>query len=421
MSDHRVWFLSDVFYPETEGVAHFVTRIAVALAARFDVRVVSAQPNYSLRNAHCSSNETWEGVAVHRSWATRFNRQWFLGRMCNNVTFCVTVFLYLLRRLRAGDYVFATSSPPMVPFVALVACRLRHAKCILNVYDVYPDIAVVGGVLKEGSLIAKVLCRLQRWLYQNVDSVVTIGRDMQALIQDRIKDTHEKVHVVPLFASTDEIFPLPRMQNKILNDNGLLNNFIVQVAGNIGPVHNIETLLESARLLEDTPNIKFLIIGSGKKFCKLEALIHKEQRSNVVLLSRMPRNESCNILNACDIAINALFVPGMWGLANPSRTYGIMAAGKPMIAMADDGAEATLLVEEQQIGWCVQPGDADGLAKAVRDAYDRRAELTKIGERARHVAETKYRIEEIVYRYASMLSPRPSKTRLTTAMPTKPT
>ena len=403
MRAQRVWFLSDVFYPETEGVAYFVTRIATALANRFDVRVVCAQPVYSVQGTVCQSNESREGVTIHRCWSTRFNRQSLIGRICNNGTFCLALLFHLLWHLRAGDCVIATSSPPMVPFVAAIVCRLRRAKCILRVYDVYPDIAIVAGVLKQGSVAAKILHRLQRYLWRNADCILTVGRDMQSLIRGRINCSCRKVKVIPLFSSTDEIFPEPRAENTILRDNGLLGSFVVQVAGNVGPVHNVEALMESARSLEDTPDIKFLIIGSGKKMPWIDDVVRREERKNIIVLPRMPRNESCNILNACDIAISALFVPGIWGLANPSRTYGIMAAGKPMIAMADDEIEVALLIAEQQIGWRVRPDDVEGLTKAIRDAYDRRDDLAKMGERARHVAETSYSIDEIVSMYASVL------------------
>ena len=403
MSTHRVWFLSDVYHPETEGVAYFVTRIASALAKRFDVRVVCSQPVYSLRDAVCQSNETHEGVAIHRCWSTRFSRQSLLGRICNNGTFGLTLLFYLLRRLRAGDQVIATSSPPVVPLVAAVACRLRRAKCILSMYDVYPDIAVAAEVLNRDSIAAKVLYGLQRHLWQNADRILTIGRDMQSLVRKRINHDGRKVEVVPLFSSTDEIFPEPRRENAILKENGLLDSFVVQVAGNIGPVHNVEALMESARLLEDTPGIKFLLIGSGKKMPWVKDLVHLEKRKNVIVLPRMPRERSCDFLNACDIAVSALFVPGMWGLANPSRTYGIMAAGKPMIAMADDGTEVAQLIDEQKIGWRVRPGDIEGLTAAIRDAYCRRADLGRMGSRARRAAETMYNVDQIISMHVSIL------------------
>jgi len=404
MSEKRVWFLSDVYYPETEGVAYFVTRIASALANRFDVRVACAQPVYSLRDTTYQSNDTHEGVTIHRCWSTRFSRQSLIGRICNNGTFGLSLLFYLLYHLRTGDRVIATSSPPVVPFVAAIACKLRRAKCIISMYDIYPDIAVVAGVLKRNSITTKILQRLQRYLWQNADRILTIGRDMQTFVRARIDNScSKKVEVIPLFSSTYKIFPETREENTILRENELLDSFVVQIAGNVGPVHNVEALMECARSLEDTPEIKFLIIGSGKKIPWINDLIRKEQRKNIIVLPRVPRSESCNILNGCDIAISALFIPGMWGLANPSRTYGIMAAGKPMIAMADEGTEVALLIGEQKVGWRVNPDDVEGLTAAIRDAYEHRVELAQIGERARYTAEAMYNIDEIISMYVSVV------------------
>jgi len=402
MSDQRVWFLSEVFYPETEGVAYFATRITAGLAKEFDVRVLCSQPSYSLRGMRCPSKETYENVTIYRCSSTRFERHSVLNRICNMSTLSFTMFFSLLWRLRAGDCVIAATNPPVLPFLAAIACRLRRAKCVICMNDVYPDLPIAAGMVK-GTLV----CRMMRWmaktLWRHVDGLKVMGRDMESLVRSRLGGKDVAIHLIPVFASTDEIFPAPRTENAILKENRLLDNFVVLIAGNVGPVHNAEALMEAARLLEDTPKVRFLIIGSGKKLPWIKQTIEEEQRKNIVVLPRMPRSESPSIMNACDIAVSALFIPGMYGVADPSRTYAIMAAGKPMIAMADDGTEVALLLEEENIGWRVRPDDAEGMAKAIRNACKCPAGLNEMGERARHIAERKYSVDQIVSKYISMV------------------
>ncbi len=169
----------------------------------------------------------------------------------------------------------------------------------------------------------------------------------------------------------------------------------------MGHPHGIETLAAAVKILEPDEEIHFIFMGSGPKQKILDAMVKNGSR-NLVVLPPRPRSEQSEFLNACDVSILSL-VPGMLGLAVPSRTYNLMAAGKPIIALVSECSETAWVVREEGIGWVVEPGvDFGAVEKTVqviRAAKASRQLLQDMGARARRAAETKYSSEVILKQF----------------------
>lgn len=403
MNRRRLWVLSEVFYPEETGTGHILTRIAGGLSVKFDVHVICGRPSYASKGRYASWNEVHRGMNIERVWGTTCNKDELLKRLANMVTISCSLFLRAMIRLRRNDIVLVTTNPPLLPFLAAIACRLRGAKCVLLVHDVYPEIAIAGGLLRRDQCLTRLLQRCVRLLYRSVDTIVVLGRDMQAMACEKCDKDKHRVVVIPNFADVDTVYPRPRSENRLLRDLGLLDKFVVQYAGNMGPVHDIEGLVQCAQTLRDNDTIHFLVIGSGKKKAWLDRFVHGKNLANVTVLPPLPRHASCEFLNACDIAIG-MFVPGMLGAAVPSRTYNVLAAGKPMIAVTDPNSEVALMLREEQVGWTVQPGDITGVVNAVLDAHARAEAILEMGRRARVAAETRYHPDIIVSAFERVLA-----------------
>jgi glycosyltransferase involved in cell wall biosynthesis len=195
---------------------------------------------------------------------------------------------------------------------------------------------------------------------------------------------------------------MPRKDNRLLLDLGLTSKFVLQYSGNIGRTHGIEQLVNcSERFLED-PSTHFLFIGFGGKKDWLEQSIKERQITNTTLIDYLPRSDLPVSLNACDVAIIS-FLEGMAGVSVPSRMYNIMAAGKPIIAMADSNSELALVIEEENIGWLVSPGDVDGLCGVIIEAKSNAGLLAEMGRRARKAAEAKYSFEAVKTAYLGLV------------------
>jgi colanic acid biosynthesis glycosyl transferase WcaI len=399
----KLWVISELYYPEETSTGHFLTKIAEGLAEHFPVSVLCGQPSYSARGRRAPVREVHSGVNIRRCWATTFDKDVLGLRLINLATISFTIFLQALWRISKRDHVLVVTNPPLLPFFTAFACRLRGAKCILLIHDVYPEVLIATGMSENGALLTRLIYWLNQRLYRNVDQIVVLGRDMKALVAKKLSNDTSHVSIIPNWGDLNEVVPGLRNQNRLLHELDLSEKFIVQYAGNIGRTHGIESLLESVGKLRDSTDIHFLFVGWGAKRRWLEQAIQRNDLRNMTLLPNQPRNELSNLLNACDVAIIS-FVPGMAGISVPSRMYNILAAGKPIIAVTDSDSELALVVREEKVGWVVSPEQPDKITEAIQDARAHPERLSEMSKRARLAAENKYSFDEVIRAYTSLFN-----------------
>jgi colanic acid biosynthesis glycosyl transferase WcaI len=392
----RVWIVSELYYPEETSTGYLLTRIAEGLAAHGPVSVLCAQPTYSARGIRAPATEVRNGVSIRRCRGTTLNKDVLPFRFLNLVTISLAIFAGVMRHVSRGDRVIVVTNPPLLPFVVAAACRLRGARSLLLVHDVYPEALVIAGILRAGGLADRICAWLSRRLYRAVDRVIVLGRDMAALVSQKLPAGSDKIVLIPNWADVDDIAPEPRSANPLLKELGLESKWVVQYAGNMGRTHAVEDLLEAARRLEKTTDIHFLFIGSGAKRAQVEAAVEVEGLSNVTVLGNRARGDQQVFLNACDAAIIP-FMSGMSGVSVPSRMYNILAAGKPIIAVCDADSELALVVEEENVGWIARPHQPERLVEVIQQAR-REAHDPSLSLRARRTAE-KYALAAAIIRY----------------------
>jgi len=294
--------------------------------------------------------------------------------------------------------ILAVTNPPSVPILAMVLSFILRVRYSLLVHDVYPDIMAACGLSSRKAISFRILQEINHLVLLRAESIFCIGRDMfEHLMRIRGTRTGDGIKVIPLWADCKEIQPEPRRSNRLLLDLGLTEKLVVLYAGNMGHPHDIETLAAAIKRLESDEDIHFLFIGSGPKRDLLERMVASGSR-NITLLSPRPRSLQNEFLNACDVAILSL-VPGMQGLAVPSRTYNLMAAGKPIIALVSECSEVAMVVREEGIGWVVKPGEVEDAVRALRAARADQKLLIDMGARARQAAEVKYSPESILSQF----------------------
>jgi len=392
----KFWILSELYYPEESATGFILSQIAEGLAESRDVNVICTQPTYHQRGVQAPAQEIHHGVQIQRCRATSLNKDVLWQRMINFLTISLSIFFKALWLIGRQDIVLVVTNPPLLPFLASLVCKLKGAQCILLVHDVYPEVAVAARILKPDSLAVNVTARLTAWLYGSVDHIIVLGRDMKArALQKMGQKGAEKISIIPNWADLSLIAPTAKSENSLLQELGLTQKFVIQYAGNMGYLHNIECIIESAEYLKDQPDIHFLFLGGGTKKQWLEETVAKKQLHNVTLLPNLPRSEQNTFLNAADLAVMS-FVPGMLGVSVPSRTYNILAAGKPMIVLMEAEAEVSLLLQEEAIGWVLPPGQGKLLAETIRQIYEERSIVARMGLRAREIAETQYSFAQIL-------------------------
>jgi colanic acid biosynthesis glycosyl transferase WcaI len=400
-----LWIVSELYYPEETSTGYLLTLIAEGLAAAGrPVRVLCAQPTYSRRGTRAPAREVRHGVAIQRVAGTTLPKDRMLPRIVNMLTITASIFLAAVRRFRRGDLVLVVTNPPALPFAVALACRLRGARCLLLIHDVYPEVLVASGMAGSGSLITRIVRTANHWLYNAVERVLVLGRDMRDIAVRKMTDGDRRIVLIPNWADVDDVRPDTRATNALLTETSLSGRFVVQYAGNMGRTHGIETLVDAAqRLKKSAPDVSFLFLGSGAKKAWLEQAVRSLGLPNVTILGSRPRSDQHLFINACDVAVIS-FMPGMAGVSVPSRMYNIMSAGKPIVAVADEHSELARVVREEDIGWVVPPSRPELLEAAIREARADAPRRAAMGERARAAAVAKYRFEAIVGQYESMLA-----------------
>jgi colanic acid biosynthesis glycosyl transferase WcaI len=394
--------VSELYYPELTSTGYFLTGLAEGLAESHKVRVLSGQPSYWARGMRAPAREMRHGVDIKRCWATTLDKNIPLFKIINMLTISISIFISALRCFRNNDIVIAVTNPPLLPYLASVACRARRAHFILLVHDVYPEVLSRLGVLKPRSMSESLLNLASRRLYESTSRIIVLGRDMQKIVSRKLSSGQDRISVATNWASTEAISPQVRSKNKLLNKLKLDDKFVVQFWGNMGRPHCIDDLVDAAQLLASDPAIHFLLIGWGTK--KSWAIKEKQVRGleNLTILDPPPREDSSDVQNACDVAINAL-VSGMTGISVPSRTYNAMAAGKPVLAVCDPESELATMVNEEGIGWVVPPGRPDLIAAILRNARHDQDALEGMSGRARRAVDAKYTRDHVLQIYQRII------------------
>lgn len=402
MSKPRLWIVSELYYPEQTSTGYFLTEIAEGLAEAFEVEVICGKPSYSERGTAVTRCEYRHGALIHRMRATHFNKDRLALRVVNALTLALSATLFAAIRLRRGDRMLIVTNPPTLPPVLALIARIKGVRSYLLMHDVYPEVLLATGMIRPGGAAWRAAATFFNRTLGWFDRIVVLGRDMQVLIDRKLVAGHGHVptHIIPNWGDVDEIRPIGRADNSFAIEHELVDRFVVQFSGNIGRTHDVALLLEVARRLEDLPDVLFLFVGYGGQAGSVAA----HGGTNLRYLPRQPR-ERLNAMLACsDITIIA-FKPAMNGVSVPSRMYNVMAAGVPIVAIADADAELSRTVVENAAGWHLESGDADGLEQLIRRLATTlgRDEVRQRGGNARSALFPRYTLPHVIQEYRNLL------------------
>ena len=281
----------------------------------------------------------------------------------------------------AVDGVLAVSPPLTLGLTGVAIARARKAPLVFNLQDVFPDVAIELGVVSNPTFI-KAIRRLEAFTYARADAITVLSTDLRANIEPRV-DSAAKIRVIPNFVDTETVRPLDR-DNPYRREFGLDGKTVVMYAGNVGLSQSLHLLLEAAAALSYEEDLVFVINGQGAQRDELER--SARGLSNVRFVDLQPVERLPEVLAAGDIHV----VPLKRGLARasvPSKTYSILAAGRPIVASVDPGSEVARIVEEAAAGVAVPPEDAEALTKAIRSLVESPATAREMGEKGRAFVE----------------------------------
>jgi colanic acid biosynthesis glycosyl transferase WcaI len=397
------WVASELYFPEKTSTGNVMTRIAEHLALDWNVRVLCAQPTYAARGHKAPRAEVRNGARIQRVRSTTMDKDRPLGRALNQLTITASTFLSAIARFRRGDAVLVVTNPPTLPVVVGVAAFLRGARYVVLVHDLYPDVVVVAGLIDHSSIAVRIARAVNRAVLRRAAAIIVLGRDMRDRVETLTGVEHSsRVHIIPNWADVETIKAGDRRESAVAAELGIDDRFVVQYAGNISPLNDIETLVKAIDLLRDRREIHFLFAGSGARRAWLVREIERRHLDNTTVVN-WPREEAADELRqAADVVLISL-LPGMWGISVPSRMYNALAAGKAIIAAVEEESEVARVVREDDVGWVVPPGDAHRLAATIAQVAGQPVETAAKGARARAVAESKYAAAAVLRRFTDVV------------------
>jgi colanic acid biosynthesis glycosyl transferase WcaI len=360
--------------------------LAFHLVARgHEVTVISSRQLYQDPDARLAERESVAGVEVLRLRTTSFGRGGLPGRALDYVTFYLSAAFALWRTARAGVTVVAKTDPPLLSAVAALVCTLRGARLVNWLQDLFPEVAQAAGARFA---MVRVLAWLRDRSLARAACNVVLGERMAAQLRARgLPD--ERIAVIANWADGEAIRPLEHAANPLRRDWGLSEGFVAAYSGNMGRVHEFETILNAARRLRQDAGVRFLLIGDGRWRAWIEDEVRRDRLDAVMLKPYQPREGLAMSLGVGDVHLVSL-QPRMEGLVVPSKFYGIAAAGRPVIYVGDPDGEIPRILARHDIGITVRPGDVEGLVAALLELRANPQKRLAMGARARALFEAEY-------------------------------
>ena len=382
----RIVLLNQYYVPSEAPTGLLLADLGQALVASgHEVTAICSDRDYANPESRYPRVEASDGVQVRRVSGTGFGRGRRIGRLVDYVSFMVGALLRLATQ-RKPDVVVVLTTPPMFAFPSWLIARLRSARLVFWVMDVYPDLAFELGVLRRGSAVAAILRYISQRVLKGADRVVALGAFMAA----RLKQAGAaEVVTVHNWADGDAIRPRSVDGHPLREAWGWSNRFVVLYSGNLGLAHDFETALDAAELLRNRADVLLAFVGSGPQAARVEAEARRRGLTNVEFRPWMALEQLGSSLTAGDVHLVTLR-RDLAGLLVPSKIYGVLAAGRPAIYVGPPRSEVAEILNEGGCGVSISPGDARALADAVLDYADDPARRTEHGRRARVLFDRAY-------------------------------
>jgi colanic acid biosynthesis glycosyl transferase WcaI len=392
MTRRPIVVLCPHFTPDTAPTGEIMSRIVEEFVAAGErVHVVTSLPWY---RAH-AIEEGWGGRLVRRErtpWGSILRVHPFPGGDKTNLPrraagFLLFTILAGACTLVAGGWrrrpaaVLSMSPPLTTGLTGWMVARLRRAPAVFDIQDVFPDAAVETGAITNRTVIS-LARRLERASYRRSDAVVVLSDDLAANVRATIgADRADRVHVIPNFVDAARIVPRDRA-TAYRAELGIGDEVVVMYAGNVGFSQSLGMLLAAARALPETV---FVINGEGAARRDLER--DAAGLANVRFSDYQPRERVAEVLASADIHVVPLRA-GLGRVSVPSKTYSILAAGRPVVACIDPGTEVPRILAVSGAGVALPPDDPAALIGALTALVADPVALGEMGERGRSWVES---------------------------------
>lgn len=380
------------YTPDVASTGQILKELGEGMRNTFDITVICVVPSYTGKvdakyKKKMFYKEELNGVKIIRIRVPEFSKSNKLSRIKN-------ILAYFLGAMGATfkvgkmDYVYSISQPPILGGLLGVWGKwIKQAKYIYNIQDFNPEQTMAVGYSKN-KLILNMMMWFDKFSCRNADKVIVVGRDMVETLKGRFKGKRTPNHVfINNWIDENEIYPLPQDNDKVVafkKKYGLEDKFIIMYSGNLGLYYDLENLMHVIKKFKDRKDIIFAFVGEGSIRENLVGYKEENKMDNVVFIPYQDKADLNYSLNACDIQW-CVSAKGICGVSVPSKLYGIMAAGKPVLGVLEKGSEARLIIEETKCGYVTEPGNYDKIEIMIEEFLAKKGttSLIDMSERGR--------------------------------------
>ena len=397
----NILIISQYFYPDLAATGQVLTELAEDLQSysRF-IRVITGVPNYARSNiAEAPKNENYRGIKIKRLNYFRLSKDSAVGRLAGWFSFLINALINTIF-IRDIQSVLIVSNPPILPFLGVLLKRLRKCQFYFLVHDIYPDIAIQIGKLKQDSIMAKIMNAVTTVALKKADKVIALGNDAKKILISKGASPQNTV-VISNWADKTKISPGPK-KNDFACQYDIEGKFVLLYSGNIGLYYNLEYLVAAAEKLQNLEKLILVFVGEGGKKAELMEIVSSKNLQNVKFIPYQPWDKYNLVLNSADILIVTL-QEGVEGISVPSKMYSYMASGKPVAGMISYKSDVGRLIEEANCGFRVDPKDVDGFCKEIRRLYNDEKERTRLGKNALEAFLASYERKQVTRKFWDIL------------------
>ena len=385
----KILLLNQFFWPDSAATSQLLTDLARGLAEQgHTVYAIAADGDGGYAVAEAGDPPP---VEIHRVKALPFARG-SIGRVLSYLSFYLSAAVRGLT-LPRPDLVLTLTTPPLLSLLGTLIGALRGSRHFIWEMDVYPDVAIDLNYFKAGGLADRVTGALADLSRRRADGIIALGECMKQRLVARGIDAR-RIAVAENWADAGAIHPQPRPGNP--------DQLVLLYSGNLGLAHDLDTLTESMRQLRDDSRFRFLFVGSGGRRQELAGFCEKHRITSVELRPYVKREGLSQSLSAGDIGL-VTQREACCGSVVPSKVYGLLAAGRPILFIGPKDATPARLVERFSCGWHIDCNDSSALTAMLQYLAANPSVVAQAGRRARQVLVDHYDLPLGVARIVSIL------------------
>ncbi|MHC5765044.1 MAG: glycosyltransferase family 4 protein [Nostoc sp.] len=391
----KITIITQYFYPNHAATAQLMTDLAKGLSQKgYQVNIFTG----SLANN--TTPELSNQITIYRAFSPITASSSILSKVISSVFFLLGALKYVIFSLPHTTPLLIASNPPYSAVIGTVFKIIRGGKYHFLLQDIFPESAVMSGIIPQNSFLFIFFSKLIYLTYKYADNIIVLSTSMQCFLENKYPELKPKIKVIENWA-VEDIIGCDKQANYFAQQYNLDKIFTVLYSGNWGRLHDIEIIAEAANILKNAP-IQFVFIGDGAKTQVLKQAIQSNNLKNILLLPYQPREKLHLSLTACDLSLVSL-IPGAESIVAPSKLYGMLAAGRGIIAISSPNSYIDQLLTNSDCGINTPPNNPQHLADLINELASDTTRVKLMGDKARQVYKSKYTFKRALAEYEKIL------------------